>query len=125
MAYSLDVFVLLVYTINHEQQTVHLKVYHIIWCPKWRRRILLGEVAQWLEQLVYEAATEHCWQVLALSIQPDHVHLFIHSNPYTLPTDIARLIKGRSSHVFRDKFPYLQHMLSLWTGSTFYSGQRE
>lgn len=118
-------FVLLVYAIYmdylHEQHTVHLIVYHIIWCPKRRRRILRGEIAQRLEQLVNEVVNEHNWQVLTLSIQPDHVHLFIRSNPYTLPTDIARLIKGRSSHALREEFPYLMKMPSLWTRSTFYS----
>ena len=105
----------------HEQQTVHLIVYHIIWCPKRRRRILRGEIAQRLEQLVNEVVNEHNWQVLTLSIQPDHVHLFIRSNPYTEPSDIARLIKGRSSHALREEFPYLMKMPSLWTRSTFYS----
>jgi putative transposase len=122
---TLDVFVLFVYIVNmdylHEQHTLHLMVYHIIWWPKRRRRILRGEIAQRLEQLVNEVAVAHNWQVLNLSIQPDHVHLFIRSNPYTLPTDIARLIKGRSSHVLREAFPYLQRMPSLWTRSTFYS----
>src|SRR5437660_12834496 len=122
---TLNVFVLIVYTVNmdyqHEQHTVHLIVYHIIWCPKRRRRILRGEIAQRLEQLVNEVALEQNWQVLNLSIQPDHVHLFICSNPYTLPTNIARLIKGRSSHVLREEFPYLAKMPSLWTRSTFYS----
>ena len=80
-----------------------------------------GEIAQRLEQLVNEVASEHNWQVLNLSIQPDHVHLFIRSNPYTVPTDIARLIKGRSSHILREEFAYLQRMPSLWTRSTFYS----
>ena len=80
-----------------------------------------GEIAQRLEQLVYEVATAHSWQVLNLSIQPDHVHLFIRSNPYTVPTDIARLIKGRSSHVLREEYPYLMKMPSLWTRLTFYS----
>ncbi len=106
---------------QHEQHTVHLIVYRIIWCPKRRRRILRGEIAQRLEQLVNEVASEHHWHVLNLSIQPDHVHLFIRSNPYTLPTDIAWLIKGRSTHVLREEFPYLQRMPSLWTRSTFYS----
>ena len=105
----------------HEQHTVHLIVYHIIWCPKRRRRRLRGEIAQRLEQLVNEVVNEHNWQVLTLSIQPDHVHLFIRSNPYTLPTDIARLLKGRSSHALREEFPYLRKMPSLWTRSTFYS----
>ena len=105
---TLNVFVLIVYTVNmdylHEQHTVHLIVYHIIWCPKRRRRILRGEIAQRLEQLVNEVALEQNWQVLNLSIQPDHVHLFIQANPYTLPTDIARLIGSLvgDNHVERE-----------------------
>ena len=78
-------------------------------------------IAQRLALLVDEVAGEQNWQVLNLSIQPDHGHLFIRSNPYTVPTDIARLIKGRSSHVLREAFPYLMKMPSLWTRSTFYS----
>lgn len=105
----------------HEQHTVHLIVYHMIWCPKRRRRILVGKIAERLGQLIREVAEENDWQVLEVAIQPDHVHLFLRANPYTLPTDIARLIKGRSSHVLREEFPYLMKMPSLWTRSTFYS----
>lgn len=106
---------------THEQHTVHLIVYHIIWCPKRRRKVLIGKVAQRLEQLVREVAGENEGEVLTLSIQPDHVHLFLRANPYTLPTDISRLIKGRSSHVLREEFSHLMKMPSLWTRSTFYS----
>ena len=80
-----------------------------------------GEIAQRLEQLVNEVVNEHNWQVLTLSIQPDHVHLFIRSNPYTLPSDIPRLIKGRSSRLLREEFPHLMKMPSLWTHSYFCS----
>ena len=93
---------------QHEQHTVHLIVYHIIWCPKRRRKVLISKVAERLEQLIYEVVQEYAWEVLALSIQPDHVHLFLRANPYTLPTDIARLIKGRSSHVRRRRIRPLE-----------------
>ena len=105
----------------HEQHTVHLIVYHIICCPKRRRKVLQGKIAERLEQIIHEVAKEHNWEVIRLAIQPDHVHLFIRANPYTLPTDIARLIKGRSSHVLREEFAQLKRMPSLWTSSTFYS----
>src|SRR5450759_659702 len=121
----LIIYVISCYTIymdyTHEQQSVHLIVYHIIWCPKRRRKVLQGKVAERLEQIVYEVAKENQWEVLTLAIQPDHVHVFLQSNPYTLPTAIARLIKGRSSHVLREEFPHLMRMPSLWTRSTFYS----
>jgi len=106
---------------TYEQHTVHLIVYHIIWCPKRRRKVLIGKVAQRLEQIIRGVAAENVWEVLSLAIQPDHVHLFLRANPYTLPTDIARLIKGRSSHDLREEFAHLKRMPSLWTRSTFYS----
>jgi putative transposase len=59
--------------------------------------------------------------VIRLAIQPDHVHLFLRANPYPLPTDIPRLMKGRSSRLLRDEFPALKRMPSLWTRSYFIS----
>ncbi len=56
-----------------------------------------------------------------MAIQPDHVHLFIRADPYTLPADIPRLIKGRSSHQLRQEFPHLLKLPSLWTRSFFLS----
>jgi putative transposase len=106
---------------QHEQHTVHLIVYHIIWCPKRRRKVLLGQLAARLEQIISEVAKEHHWKVIRLAIQPDHVRLFIRANLYTLPTDIARTVKGRSSHLLREEFPTLHKLPSLWTRSTFYS----
>ena len=83
--------------------------------------MLQGKVAQRLEQLIREVADENVWDVLELAIQPDHVHLFLPAHPYTLPTAIARLIKGRSSHVLKEDLPFLKKVPSLWTHSTCYS----
>ncbi|WP_201386455.1 IS200/IS605 family transposase [Ktedonobacter sp. SOSP1-85] len=105
----------------HEQHAVHHILYHVIFCPKRRRKVLVGPVHDRLQQIIEEVAHEHQWQIVELAIQPDHVHLFIQTNPYTLPTDIARLIKGRSSHCMREEFQQLKQMPSLWTRSTFYS----
>jgi putative transposase len=74
-----------------------------------------------LQQIIREVAAENTWSVIELAIQPDHVHVFMRSNPRTLPTDIARLIKGRSSHLLREEYPFLKRMPSLWTRSTLYS----
>lgn len=63
--------------------------------------MLEGAVHDRLKQIIEQVVEENHWSIESLAIQPDHVHLFIQSNPYTLPTDIARLIKGRSSHDLR------------------------
>ena len=106
---------------EHDNHNVHLIVYHIIFCPKRRQKILVGPRRERLQQITQEVATENKWKVIELAMQPDHVHLFIRSNPRILPTDIARLIKGRSAHVLREDYPFLKRLPSLWTRSTFYS----
>jgi putative transposase len=105
----------------HDGHNVHLVVYHLIWCPKRRRKVLVGPIRTRLEQIVREVAAEHDWTVIELAIQPDHVHLVIRANPRTLPSDIPRLIKGRSSRYLRDEFPQLKRLPSLWTRSFFLS----
>jgi REP-associated tyrosine transposase len=106
---------------QHEHHSVHLVVYHVIWCPKRRRKILNGSIHDRLAAIIHEVAEERNWQVIRLAIQPDHVHLFLRANPYTLPTDIPRLMKGRSSRLLREEFPALKKMPSLWTRSYFIS----
>jgi REP-associated tyrosine transposase len=102
---------------QHERHNVHIVVYHIIWCPKRRRKVLVGPVRDRLEQIIREVVADNDWQIIQLAIQPDHVHLFIRADPYTLPSDIPRLIKGRSSHDLRAEFPHLTKLPSLWTRS--------
>ena len=104
---------------KHEQHCVYLVVYPIIWCPKRRRNVLVGPVAQRLESIIREVAQEYAWEIIELAIQPDQVHLFVRTDPYTLPSDIPRLIKGRSSHHLRREFPHLLKLPSLWTRSYF------
>ena len=105
----------------HEGHNLHLAVYHIIWCPKRRRKVLVGAIRTRLEQIVREVAAENDWTVIELAIQPDHVHLFIRADPTTLPSDIPRRIKGRSSHQLRQEFPQLRKLPSMWTRSLFLS----
>jgi putative transposase len=105
----------------HDGHNVHLVVYHLIWCPKRRRQVLVGPIRTRLEQIVREVAAEHDWTVIKLAIQPDHVHLVIRANPRTLPLDIPRLIKGRRSRFLREEFLHLRKAPSLWTRSFFLS----
>ena len=106
---------------EHDNHNVHVIVYPSIFCPKRRQKIVVGPLRERLQQITQEVATENKWKVIELAIQPDHVHLFIRSNPRILPTDIARLIKGRSAHVLREEYPCPKRHSSLWTRSTFYS----
>lgn len=73
---------------NRELTNIHKLHYHFIWCPKYRKPVLKNEVAQDLKQLIKEKANELGLEILSLSIQPDHVHLFIEGHPKLRPNKI-------------------------------------
>lgn len=100
---------------------VFLINYHLVWCPKRRRKVLTGAVETRLKQIIGEVASELNIQVLALEVMPDHLHLFVSSRPELCLTHIVKAMKGRSSRVLREEFPDLQRMPSLWTHSYFVS----
>ena len=106
---------------RHKQTSVFLLNYHIIFCPKRRRKILVGAVKERLEQLLRETCAEIECEILALEIMPDHLRLFVSAVPQLAPSQITARLKGRSSRVLRQEFPFLLKMPSLWTRSAFFS----
>ena len=66
---------------RHEQHTVHHMLYHLLFCPKRRKKVLVGPVHDRLKAIIEMVAQEHAWTIVQLAIQPDHVHLFIQTNP--------------------------------------------
>jgi putative transposase len=81
----------------------------------------MGEVAKRLRQIINELALEKDWDVLALEVAPDHVHLFVEHQPDIAINQIVKAFKGRSSYMLRKEFPQLLKLPSLWTNSYFYS----
>ena len=99
---------------------VHLLVYHLVWTPKYRRSVLVGDVAVRLRELIAEIAAEHKWTLIELAVQPDHVHAFVRTLPSDQPHMVVRALKGRTSRLLRQEFPSLRRRLpTLWTRSYF------
>jgi putative transposase len=95
--------------------------YHLVWCPKYRRRVLVGPVRERLVQLIRTTAAELGADVLELEVMPDHVHLLLEVDPQLGVATVVRRLKGRSSRVLRLEFPQLRRLPALWTNSTFVS----
>jgi putative transposase len=104
---------------DRERTNVHKLQYHFIWCPKYRKSVLEGEVRDRLEELIEEKADELDLEILELAIRPDHVHLFITGDPTLAPNKIMQQVKGYSSRHLRDEFDF--GLPSLWTRSYFVS----
>jgi putative transposase len=94
--------------------------YHVVWCPKYRRKVLVEAVAERLAQIIREVCQEQQAEVLSLEIMPDHVHLLVECDPQFGIHRLVRRIKGRSSRLLRQEYPKLKtRMPTLWTNSYF------
>lgn len=96
--------------------------YHVVWCPKYRRPVLVNAVAKRLRVLLSEKAGELEMTIHALEVMPDHVHLFLESDPTLCVAEIVNRLKGSTSHALRQEFPHLRSRLpTLWSRS-YYAG---
>lgn len=94
--------------------------YHLIWCSKYRRKVLLGDVELRLKQLLEERSSENGWSLEKMEVMPDHVHVFIKATPSDSPAHIVSQLKGYTSFKLRDEFPHLKKRIpTLWTRSYY------
>ena len=105
---------------HHKKGLIYKNQYHIIFCPKYRRKVLINGVDVRLKELLYEIAAEKDVEIKALEVMPDHVHMFVEFDPRMSVHDVIKRFKGKTSHILREEFPFLKSKLpSLWTRSYF------
>ena len=75
----------------HSNTTVYNIGYHIIWCPKYRRKVLQSPVSDRLEVLLREKADELGVVIETMEIMPDHLHLFVKAKPF-IQIRLAQLV---------------------------------
>ena len=103
------------------QTTVSLINYHFVFCPRYRRKVLVGEVEKRFKELLSQLCQEIEVNIVATEVMPDHVHLFLNALPSISPSDIMAKVKGVTSRRLRQEFKQLRHLPSLWTRSFFCS----
>ncbi len=94
--------------------------YHIVWCPKYRRPVLVDGVDVRLKEIICQTATELQAEVIELEVMPEHVHLLCEVDPQFGIHRLVKRLKGRSSRLLRQEYPWLKSRLpTLWTNSYF------
>lgn len=94
--------------------------YHVVFCPKYRRKVLVPPVDERLKELIAEVAERREMTVHAIEVMPDHVHLFVETDPRWAPAEVAGKFKAVTSKVLREEFPSLRTRLpTLWSRSYF------
>ena len=95
---------------------------HIVWCPKYRRKVLEGAIEKRFKKLLQEKAKELELTIHALEVMPDHVHIFLEHDPTRCVAEIVNRLKGYTSHTLRKEFATLRSRLpTLWSRSYFAS----
>ncbi|KGI36603.1 IS200/IS605-like element ISClte2 family transposase, partial [Clostridium tetani] len=96
--------------------------YHIVWCPKYRRKVLIGNVETRLKELLIETCADIEVDIIKMELMPDHVHMLIEVDPQFGVHKAIKRMKGRTSKMLRQEFPHLKTKLpTLWTNSYFVS----
>ena len=102
--------------------TKHRLMYHLVWIPKYRKRVLIGEVAKRIDELFRQCAEINGWIIHELNIQKDHLHMLVQIYPKESLSRVIQILKGGSSRIIRKEFPELEEFLwgnSFWGDGYF------
>lgn len=94
--------------------------FHVVWCPKYRREVLVAGVDTRLKEIIHAVCKENDCELPEIEVMPDHVHILVECDPQFGIHRLVKAIKGRSSRLLRQEFPSLRSRLpTLWTNSYF------
>ena len=106
--------------LRSNRNVVYSCKYHVVWSPKYRRPVLKDGADVRLKEILHEVARERRAEIIELEVMPDHVHLLVEVDPQFGIHRLVRLMKGCSSRILRQEFPWLRSRLpTLWTNSYF------
>ena len=106
------------YKSNHN--VVYSCKYYVMWCPKYRRKVLSGDIDTRPKELIHQVAIEKQSEIIELEVMPDHIHLLVEVDPQYGIHRLVKQIKGRTFRILRHEFSHLKSRLpTLWTNSYF------
>lgn len=108
--------------VRSNQNIVYQCHYHVVFCPKYRRKVLTDAIAARLKVLAQEVVEKWGQEFVECEVMPDHVHLLVGCDPHFGIHRLIKFVKGATAHQLREEFPALKRKLpSLWTNS-YYCG---
>ena len=113
----------LIYSLVSLKSTSHAVYeakYHLVWCPKYRKRVLVGEVGERVKQLFYRIAEQFDFEIDRCEVVEDHIHLLISFPPRYSIAKVVGIIKGISSSKVFEEYPKLKK--KLWGGHLWEQG---
>jgi putative transposase len=100
---------------QHTKHVTYKLAYHFVWCPKYRKKILVGKLATFLDEEIRRICEANTWTIGALNVQADHVHVLLSTPPSVAPSQIAHALKGTTARKVFQRFP--EGKKQLWGGA--------
>jgi len=101
---------------------VYTLKYHIVWVTKYRYNKFFGQVEKDAKTVFFEIAKDYDWEIVELGIEPDHVHVYLSTEPTDRPSDVVKWMKEESSKRLGKKYPYLKNKKgAVWARGYFIS----
>ncbi len=94
--------------------------YHFVWCPKYRRLALKGNLGKYVSKIIYEVAERYDFGVVELAVMPDHVHMFVSASPDVSPARLIQTVKSITARKLFKRFPGIKRV--LWGGALWERG---
>ena len=94
--------------------------YHFVWCPKYRKMALKGNIGRYVAKIVYEVAERYDFEVDELAVMMDHVHLFVSASPELAPAKLVQIVKSITTCEVFKRFPGIKKV--LWGGALWERG---
>jgi putative transposase len=106
--------------IKRTKHAVYDLKYHLVWIPKYRKRIMGGEVSEYLKEIFRQIAEEYEFSMDTMEVVEDHVHIFVEVPPRYAPSQVVQIFKSVSEREIFKKFPKLKKQ--LWAGEFWSDG---
>lgn len=123
MWYTICIEVIAVTDFIHGRTCVYNINYHIVWCVKYRKKVLSSNISNRLYELLSQTAKKKGFEVVECRVgESDHIHCFVSAPPKLSVTQIVKYLKGISGNIILKEFPELRNELwkgELWNGSYF------
>jgi putative transposase len=108
--------------LKRNRNSVYQIGYHLIWCTKYRKEILEGNIEVYLKEVLYNISKDNNFDIIKMEIDKDHVHLFIEATPNHVIPDMVKALKGVSARWLFKKFPEIKKELyggHMWNPSYY------
>ena len=88
--------------------------YHLVWCTKYRKKVLKNGIDTECKEMLQNLAEEYKFQILAMEVMPDHIHLLVDCKPQFYISDMIKIMKGNLARQMFLAYPELKK--ELWGG---------